>query len=98
MCIDSKKVASTDLEPIRRNVSFKDVKYMRKWPLHPIHHLGGHIPDLVTYEYSAELLVALGISYNTLVSMHLTAEWMKMFKFHPGDWVKLGFDKPAARR
>jgi hypothetical protein len=75
-----------------RGVSFKDVKYMTKWPLHPLKDLNGYIPDLIANNYEASLLHKLGIDYKVLVSMNMTIEWMKMFKFSEKEWVLLGFN------
>jgi hypothetical protein len=73
-------------------VSFQDVKYMTKWPLHPFTHLHGYIPDLVEHKYDAKLLLKLGINYQFLVSKSMTIEWMKMLNFSIKDWAYLGFD------
>jgi hypothetical protein len=75
-----------------RGVSFKDVRYMTIWPLHPFKDLNGHIPDLIEHHYEASLLHKLGIDYKLLVDRSMTIEWMKMFKFSERDWALLGFN------
>jgi hypothetical protein len=73
-------------------VSFKDVPFMTKWPLHPFDHLHGYIPDLIEHRYDAALLRKLGINYNLLVRKNMTIEWMKMFNFSERDWASLDLD------
>jgi hypothetical protein len=74
------------------DVSFSDVEYMIRWPLHPFRDLHGHIPDLITNGYKASLLRKLGITYQVLVLRNMTVEWMKMFKFTGQEWGLLGLD------
>jgi hypothetical protein len=73
-------------------VSFKDVKYMTRWPLHPFRDLHGYIPDLISNKYDAALLHKLGIDYQVLVDNSMSVEWMKMFNFSNKDWVSLCFN------
>ena len=73
-------------------VSFKDVRYMTRWPLHPFQDLGGYIPDLIENHYEASLLHKLGIDYQLLTDRNMTVEWMKMFKYSERDWALLGFN------
>jgi hypothetical protein len=74
-----------------KGVSFRDVPYMTRWPLHPFSDLGGYIPDLIENRYDATLLHKLGIDYPTLLERNMTVSWMKMFNFGGKDWALLGF-------
>jgi hypothetical protein len=76
---------------VTRGVTFKDVRYMTKWPLHPFRDLNGYIPDLIEHRYEASLLHELGIDYGALLDKNMTMEWMKMFKYSAKEWALLGF-------
>lgn len=75
-----------------RGVSFKDVRYMTRWPLHPFTHLDGYISDLVENHYEASLLHKLDIDYELLIDRNMTIEWMKMLKYSEREWALLGFN------
>jgi hypothetical protein len=77
---------------VERGVSFKDVRHMTKWPLHPFRDLHGYIPDLIENRYEASLLRKLGVDYQILLSKDMTMEWMKMFKYSIREWALLGFN------
>ena len=79
-------------------VSFQDVRYMTKWPLHPFQDLHGYIPDLIEHRYEASLLHKLGINYQELLDENMTIEWMKMFKYSAKEWALLEFDVQDAAR
>ena len=71
---------------------------MSHWPLHPLEHLRGFIPDLIQHQYEASLLKKLGITYQILTNMHLNSEWMQLFRFVENDWFLLGFEKDDINR
>jgi hypothetical protein len=74
-----------------RGVTFKDVIYMTKWPLHPFRDLNGYISDLIENHYEAPLLHKLGINYQVLMERNMTIDWMKMFNYTVKEWTLLGF-------
>ena len=75
-----------------RGATFKDVRYMTKWPLHPFDDLHGYIPDLISNRYKAPLLHKIGIDYQRLLDKNMTIDWMKMFNYSTSDWALLGFN------
>lgn len=79
-----------------KGVSFEDVPRMTLWPLHPITHLRGDLSDIVEGRYGAKLLKQLGINFQMLKAMGLTAEWMKMLNFQLREWVDLGLTAQEA--
>lgn len=81
-----------------KKVCFADVPYMTEWPLHPIRHLSGCILHFIEHKYSASLLKTLDISFDSLLTMHMTCDMMKLFAYTHEDWHLLGLRMEALKQ
>lgn len=72
------------------NVSIEDARNMVLWPLHPIRDLHCDMATILLMKFSASELLSMGVTYEDLSTVGMTAVHMKLFGFSLSQWVRLG--------
>lgn len=73
-----------------------DCPKMRPWDAHPIRDFKADLADLVGMHWPHELLARMGVDYDELLGLGLTAETMNLFGFTLMMWSSLGFRRAHA--
>lgn len=76
----------------------KDCPRMRPWDAHPIKDFKADLSDIIRAEWSADTMARVGITYDDLLALGVTAEAMPLFKFTLMMWTHIGFKRHHAER
>lgn len=91
-------VLQPDLQAWIRNgkATLGDCPRMRAWDAHPIRDFKADLADLVGMHWPQEVLGRMGVTFDDLLGLGLTAETMNLFGFTLMMWVCLGFRRSHA--
>lgn len=91
-------VLQPDLQAWTRQgkATLADCPRMRAWDAHPIRDFKADLADLVGMHWPHEALTRMGVTYEDLLQLGLTAETMNLFGFTLMMWASLGFRRPHA--
>lgn len=73
-----------------------DCARMRLWDAHPIRDFKADLADLIAVRWPHEALARMGVTYDELLEIGLTAETMNLFSFTLLMWANLGFGRRHA--
>ncbi len=73
-----------------------DCPRMRAWDAHPIRDFKADLADLVGLHWPHEILSRMGVTYEDLLGLGLTAETMNLFGYTLMMWASVGFRRSHA--
>ena len=73
-----------------------DCPKMRAWDAHPIRDFKADLADLVGMHWPHEALTRMGVAFDDLLGLGLTAETMNLFGYTLMMWASLGFRRSHA--
>lgn len=79
-------------------VTLDDCPSLKLWDAHPINDFRCDLADLVRMRWQAEQYKQMGVSYDNLLHLGLTAETMILFGFTLLNWIHLGFTRQHCER
>lgn len=78
--------------------SLADCPNMKLWDAHPINDFCCDLADLVRMRWQAEQYKQMGVTFDALLGLGLTAETMILFGFTLLNWIHLGFTRSHCER
>lgn len=78
--------------------TLRDCPRMRPWDAHPIRDFKADLSDIIRTDWSVEAMGRMGVTYDDLLSLGLTAEAMPLMKYTLMMWSTLGFKRHHADR
>lgn len=72
-------------------VRLEDCPRMSLWGAHPIKDFNADLADLVRMRWQTHQFKAMGVTYDSLLQLGLTAETMVLFGFTLVNWTEIGF-------
>jgi hypothetical protein len=76
--------------------TLEDCPKMRAWDAHPIRDFKADLADIVGRRWPHDVLFRMGVDYDELLGLGLTAETMNLFGFTLMMWASLGFRRVHA--
>lgn len=76
--------------------TLQDCPRMRAWDAHPIRDFKADLADIVTMHWSYDTLSRMGVDYEELLGLGLTADTMNLFGYTLMMWSTLGFRRSHA--
>ena len=76
--------------------ALSDCPRMRAWDAHPIRDFKADLADLVGVHWPHETLSRMGVTYEDLQGLGLTAETMTLFGYTLMMWASIGFRRSHA--
>jgi len=76
--------------------TLSDCPRMRAWDAHPIRDFKADLADLVGAHWPHETLIRMGVTYDDLLGLGLTAETMNLFGYTLMMWASVGFRRSHA--
>jgi len=73
-----------------------DCPRMRSWDAHPIKDFKADLADLVSMQWSHDVLTKMGVGYDDLLGLGLTPDTMCLFPYTLMMWSSLGFRRVHA--
>ena len=73
-----------------------DCPRMRAWDAHPVKDFKADLADLVGMHWPHETLTRMGVTYDDLLGLGLTAETMNLFGYTLMMWASVGFRRSHA--
>jgi hypothetical protein len=73
-----------------------DCPKMRPWDAHPIRDFKADLADLVGMHWPQDVLTRIGVDYEELLTLGLTAETMNLFGYTLMMWSSVGFRRAHA--
>ena len=73
-----------------------DCPKMRPWDAHPIRDFKADLADIVGAHWPHETLIRIGVTYDDLLGLGLTAETMNLFGYTLMMWTSMGFRRSHA--
>ena len=73
-----------------------DCPRMRPWDAHPVRDFKADLADVVGVHRPHETMIRVGVSYDDLLGLGLTAETMNLFGYTLMMWASIGFRRSHA--
>lgn len=73
-----------------------DCPRMRPWDAHPIRDFKADLADIVSMHWPQDVLHRVGVDYDDLLGLGLTAETMNLFGYTLMMWASIGFRRSHA--
>jgi hypothetical protein len=76
--------------------TLQDCPRMRSWDAHPIRDFKADLADMIGMHWPPETLTRMGVTYDELLELGLTAETMTLFNYTLMMWFSVGFQRRHA--
>lgn len=76
-----------------KKMVLENCPHLTFWDAHPIKDFRSDLADLIRMRWQAEQYKNMGVTYQDLLELGLTAETMMLFGFTLMNWVQIGFNR-----
>lgn len=73
-----------------------DCPRMRPWDAHPVRDFRADLADIVGMHWPADVMGKMGVTYDDLLQLGLTADTMTLFNYTLLMWASMGFRRQHA--